>query len=95
VFGLGAILAWLVGRLISRPFGGCLHRLERHRSDRRLLTVFTAEGGKVYTVGADGKDRKELFKSTEGVNYVYVSGNSTSDPLVVLTRQTKNGVRHY
>ncbi len=77
--------------LIVTAFGCSAHRPEKD-SEALLITAYTSAGSRVYKIGADGKDRKELFKSTEGVNYVYVSGNSTLGPLVVVTRQIKNGV---
>ncbi len=67
---------------------GCSTRKD---SEALLLTVYTGSGSTVYRVGAEGKDRKELFKPSANVNYVYVSGNSISGPLVVVKRQTTNG----
>ena len=82
---------YLANLLVVTAFGCSSHRPAKD-SEALLLTVYTGAGSKVYRVGADGKERKELFKATEGVNYVYVSGNSMSGPLVVVTRQTSNGV---
>jgi len=82
---------YLANLIVVTAFGCSPHRAAND-SEALLLTVYTGAGSKVYLVSADGKDRKELFKSTEGDNYVYVSGNSTSGPLVVVKRHIKSGV---
>lgn len=81
---------YLVNLLVVAAFGCSAHK-SGEDSEALLLTAYTGAGCKVYRIGADGKDRKELFKSTDGGNYIYVSGNSTRGPLVVVKRETKNG----
>lgn len=81
---------YLANLLVVTAFG-CSPFKPGKGAEGFLLTVYTVAGSKVYRVSADGKDRKQVFKATEGINYVYVSGNSMNGPLVVVTRQTQNG----
>ena len=81
---------YLANLLVVAAFGCSAHK-PGEDSEALLLTTYTGAGSKVYRVGADGKDRKELFKSTDGANYIYVSGNSKRGPLVVVKRETRNG----
>jgi len=82
---------YLANLLVVAAFGCSPHKPGKD-SEALLLTAYTTAGSKVYRIGADGKDRKELFKSTDGVNYIFVSGNSTRGPLVVVKREHKNGI---
>ena len=82
---------FLASLLLVTAVGCSLHGQGKD-SEALLLTVYTGQGGTVYRINVDGKDRKELFKPTAGVSYVSVSGNSRNGPLVVVTRETKNGV---